>query len=299
MSLFEKFGKSAFELRSIRCLTVTGVLIALDLVLKLLSINITNDLKITFAYLALATIGMLYGPTVAFIAGALTDIIGFFIKTDGGGGFSPLFTLIEAIGAMIYGIFLYGLKPLNISETVKEDRKRGSSLVKEILICDAVGIGCGAFFGIVMWIVSSVFANIQTDDKNLLKISASLSEPILIIAAIFLGFFYGTLFTFIIRSSKVHSGEFGKSIRVVASKIVVVIVCNLFMTPMAMILAGYLTWESMIAGYPLRLVKNAIQCPVDCIILLIVIFPILAAYKKIFPNKAPEKKINEQGSELS
>ena len=62
MAFFSKFGRSAMELRSIRCLTVTGVLIALDIVLKMVSIRITADIKITFAYLALATVGMLYGP---------------------------------------------------------------------------------------------------------------------------------------------------------------------------------------------------------------------------------------------
>jgi ECF transporter S component (folate family) len=298
MSFFENFGKSAFELKSIRCITVTGVLIALDLVLKLFSINITNDLKITFAFIALATIGMLYGPTVAFLAGAITDILGFLIKTDGtSGGFSPLFTLIEAVGAMIYGIFLYGLKPLVIKETILDDKSRNSSLAKEILICDAFGAGLGAIFGIVMYIVYTIFSGIQTDDKNLLKISASLSEPILIVAAVFLGFIYGTLFAFIIRASRSHKGEFGKSARVIVSKIVVVIVCNLIMTPMAMVLSGYMTWESMLAAYPLRLVKNAIQCPVDCIILMIVIFPVLAAYKKIFPNNTSKIKKAERGSE--
>lgn len=296
MSFFEKFGKSAFELKSLRCLTVTGVLIALDLVLKLFSINITNDLKITFAYLALATIGMLFGPTVAFIAGALTDIIGFLIKAEGGGAFSPLFTLIEAVGAMIYGIFLYGMKPLNVNDVLKNSRS-DRSLLKTIFISDAVGLGVGAVFGILMYLTSNILSGITTDDKNMQKIIVSLSDPALIIAAIFMGFFYGLLFTFIIRVSRSNTGEIGKTLRVIFSKIVVVIVCNLIMTPVAMILSGYMTWESMAAAYPLRLVKNAIQCPVDCIILLIVMFPILAAYKKIFPNTGVKKKNDERSDE--
>ena len=294
MSFFEKFGKSAFELKSIRCITVTGVLIALDLVLKMFSINITNDLKITFAYLALATIGMLYGPTVAFLAGAITDIIGFMIKPDG--GFSPLFTLVEAIGAMIYGIFLYGIKPLSVNDPNAE-KGTSRTMLRDILIADGVGILCGAVFGVAMFFITSHFSGLVTDDKNMLKIATALSDPILIVAAVFLGFFYGVLFTFIIRISRTHTGEFSKSVRVIVSKVVVVIVCNLIMTPLAMVISGYLTVDSMVAGYPLRLVKNAIQCPVDCIILLIVTFPILAAYRKIFPNLPGNKKIKDQGSE--
>ena len=294
MSFFEKFGRSAFELRSLRCITVTGVLIALDLVLKLFSIPISNDLKITFAYIALAAVGMLFGPTVAFLAGTITDVIGFLLKPDG--GFSPLFTIIEAVGAMIYGIFLYDLKPLNVNEVLKNQRS-DRSILKTIFISDAVGLGVGAFFGLVMYLVSSYFSGIVSDDKNTQKIITALTDPSLIVAAIFLGFFYGLLFTFIIRSNRNNTGEVGKSMRVILSKVVVTVVCNLIMTPVAMILSGYMTSESMIAAYPLRLVKNAIQCPVDCIILLIVVFPLLAAYKRIFPNNGHKKNIKERRSE--
>ena len=294
MSFFEKFGRSAYELRSLRCITVTGVLIALDLVLKLFSIPISNDLKITFAYIALASVGMLFGPTVAFLAGTITDVIGFLLKPDG--GFSPLFTIIEAVGAMIYGIFLYDLKPLNVNEVLKNQRS-DHSILKTIFISDAVGLGVGAFFGLVMYLVSSYFSGIVSDDKNTQKIITALTDPSLIVAAIFLGFFYGLLFTFIIRSNRNHTGEVGKSMRVILSKVVVTVVCNLIMTPVAMILSGYMTSESMIAAYPLRLVKNAIQCPVDCIILLIVVFPLLAAYKRIFPNNGHKKNIKERRSE--
>lgn len=205
MSFFEKFGRSTFELKSLRCLTVTGILIALDLVLKLVSIKVTDSLKITFAYIALATIGMLFGPTVGFLAGVITDIIGFMISPEG--GFSPLFTFIEAFGAMIYGIFLYGITPPH-----------------------------------------------KNDDGALDKKSALMS-----------------------------------SLRIIFSKVTVVIICNLILNPVAFVISGYQTWESVIAGYPARLIKNLIQCPVDCVLLLVILFPILAAYRRIFPNK-------EQGS---
>ena len=294
MSFFEKFGRSAYELKSIRCIIVTGILIALDLVLKIFSISISNDLKITFAYIALATIGTLYGPTVAFLAGSLTDIIGYLIKPEG--GFSPLFTLIEAVGAMIYGIFLYGMKPFNVNEAVKNQRSE-HSVLKTVFISDAIGLGVGAVFGLAMYFISSYFTGMTSDDKNTQKIINALSDPALIIAAIFLGFFYGLLFTFIIRVNQSHTGEIGKSVRIILSKVVVTVVCNLIMTPVAMILSGYTTPESTAAAYPLRLVKNAIQCPVDCIILLIVIFPVLAAYKKIFPNTGKKKSIKERSSE--
>lgn len=105
-SFFNLFVRSAKELRSLRCLCVVAMLIALDLVLKLtVSIEVTSHLKISFAFIALASIGMLYGPTVSFAAGIVTDILGFIIEPSG--AFDIRFTLIEALGALLYGLFLY------------------------------------------------------------------------------------------------------------------------------------------------------------------------------------------------
>lgn len=105
-SFFNLFVRSAKELKNVRCLSVTAMLIALDLILKLtLSFKITESLKVSFAFIALSAIGMLYGPTVGFISGFIADILGFIIKPDG--AFDIRFTIIEATGALIYGLFLY------------------------------------------------------------------------------------------------------------------------------------------------------------------------------------------------
>lgn len=105
-SFFNLFVRSAKELKSVRCLAVTAMLIALDLMLKFtVSIDLTSNLKISFAFIALAAIGMLYGPTVACAAGFVTDILGFIIKPSG--AFDIRYTLIEALGALIYGLLLY------------------------------------------------------------------------------------------------------------------------------------------------------------------------------------------------
>ena len=103
---FNLFKRSALEFKNIRSMVVTAMLIALDLALKLATdIVITEDLKLSFAFIALASIGMLYGPTVGFVAGMITDIVGFMIKPTG--AFDIRFTLIEALGALLYGLFLY------------------------------------------------------------------------------------------------------------------------------------------------------------------------------------------------
>lgn len=105
-SFFNTFYRSAKELRNIRCICVTAMLIALDLILKFtVSIKVSSTVVISFAFIAMASIGMLYGPTVAFFAGLVTDILGFLIKPSG--AFDIRFTLIEALGGLLYGLFLY------------------------------------------------------------------------------------------------------------------------------------------------------------------------------------------------
>ncbi|MBR5120947.1 MAG: folate family ECF transporter S component [Oscillospiraceae bacterium] len=105
-SIFNLFVRSAKELKSVKCLAVTSLLIALDLVLKFtVEVKIGEFLVIAFAFIALSSIGMLYGPTVGFFAGVITDLLGFLIKPNG--AFNPVFTIIEALGGLIYGLFLY------------------------------------------------------------------------------------------------------------------------------------------------------------------------------------------------
>jgi ECF transporter S component (folate family) len=99
------FKSSAGELKSIRCLTVTGVLIALFVVLDAYAIiRINQSLKITFSFIPLAVTGMLYGPVVCMLAAIPCDILGVVL---GGGGFLPLFTLVCVIQGFVYGVLLY------------------------------------------------------------------------------------------------------------------------------------------------------------------------------------------------
>ncbi len=206
MAFFSNFRRSAAELKNIRCIVVTAALIALDLALKGVTIQVTNDLKISFAFLALASIGMLFGPTVSFMAGVITDVIGFFTTPQAGGAFNPMFTAIEAIGAMIYGIFLYELRYAKID-----------------------------------------LRDFKSTPKDGLK-------------------------------------QVG---RIILAKVTVVVVCNLVLTPTAIVvnkffMSGEWIVEPTLMAYPARLLKNAIQCPVDCVLLVLVLFPVMLAYRSVF-----------------
>lgn len=202
MAILKMFKNSALELKSIRCLTVTAMLIALNLVLKSVTIYITEDLKLTFSFLALAAIGMLFGPTVGFLAGIITDILGMLLAQTMG-AFNPLFTIVEATGGMIYGLFLYGMKYVKID--FKE--LKFLALIKQV------------------W-------------------------------------------------------------RILAAKLAVVIVCNIILNPLAMIITQYWTWEvALTVKIPTRLIKYALQTPVDWVLMILVLYPVLLAYKTVFRDK--------------
>ena len=114
MTFFANFKKSALELKNLRSICVIAILIALDLVLKtFLNVQITDDLKLSFAFVAVAAIGMLYGPTAAGLACLVTDVLGYVLKPSGG-SFSPLFTVIEVMGGVIYGCMLYNFNPIKL-----------------------------------------------------------------------------------------------------------------------------------------------------------------------------------------
>jgi len=105
MKFFAMFRASAKELKSPRCLTTTGILCALYIVLNAYAPQFSEILKVTIGFLALAVIGMLYGPVVAVIAAIPSDIITGMLSPF---PFVAAFIPSRMLEALIYGIFLYG-----------------------------------------------------------------------------------------------------------------------------------------------------------------------------------------------
>lgn len=179
---------SAKELTDIRCIVMTGMLIAVHVLLGvLIMFSIGEYIKISFSFLALAAIGMLFGPVPAAMAGAITDILGFLLANKTGGAYHPGFTLVQITGGIIYGLILYR------SEINK----------------------------------------------------------------------YFTL-------------------KCLASKMLIIIICNLFMNSYFLsVLWGQSFWGLM----PTRLLKNALQLPVDVILMSVVLPTVLYVYKRVFGKK--------------
>ncbi|MCL1823881.1 MAG: folate family ECF transporter S component [Oscillospiraceae bacterium] len=107
MSFFSMFRASARELKSIKCLTVTGVLIAVYVLLNtFVSIKLPT-VKLTFNYLPLSVIGMLYGPCVSTLAAIPADIISTLLEGKSIAGWLIPSRIAEGF---IYGLFFYRLK---------------------------------------------------------------------------------------------------------------------------------------------------------------------------------------------
>jgi len=99
---------AAAEMKSIKMLVVTALMIALRVALKPLAIPLGPQLSIQTAMLATALGAMIFGPVVAIPAAMISDTVGFMIYPTGD-YFLP-FMLTEIASTMLYALFLYRAK---------------------------------------------------------------------------------------------------------------------------------------------------------------------------------------------
>ena len=100
---------AAAELKDIKMLVVTALMIALRIALKPFAIYIGPQMAIQTATLATALGAMIFGPVVAIPAAMVSDTVGFMIFPTGD-YFLP-FMLTEIASTMIYALCLYRAKP--------------------------------------------------------------------------------------------------------------------------------------------------------------------------------------------
>ena len=101
---FSSFITSAKEFTKLRALTVTAMLVALSMLIELFAVDI-GVVRVNFAFIAIAAIGMLFGPCMGLTAGFACDIVGHLVHPVG--AFLPMYTLVAGLQGLIYGIFLY------------------------------------------------------------------------------------------------------------------------------------------------------------------------------------------------
>lgn len=113
-SLLGIFSDSSKSLKDTRTLATAGIMLAMALVLRGLSVQVTEDVRIVFSFVPICIIGMLYGPAVCAMANVSLDIIGFIIDTKSARGYSPQLSLLSVAVGLMYGFILYkrsSLKP--------------------------------------------------------------------------------------------------------------------------------------------------------------------------------------------
>lgn len=93
------------QLKNVKTLTLSGMFIALSVILGFLNLPINQFIEIRFGSLMLAVSGMLLGPGISSVIGALSDIIAFIVKPTG--PFFPGFTISAAISGIIFGFLLH------------------------------------------------------------------------------------------------------------------------------------------------------------------------------------------------
>ncbi|HHU55071.1 MAG TPA: folate family ECF transporter S component [Acholeplasmataceae bacterium] len=100
------------ELKKTRSIILVSILIALSIVFETFGKMFPfkpfgRDIYLSFIPLSL--IGMLFGPLVGILSGAISDILGFFIF-NAGYPFFPGYTLSAMLSLLIYSIFFYRTK---------------------------------------------------------------------------------------------------------------------------------------------------------------------------------------------
>ena len=100
---------AAAELKDIKMLVITALMVALRIALKPFAIYIGPQMAIQTATLATALGAMIFGPVMAIPAAIVSDTIGFMIFPTGD-YFLP-FMLTEIASTMFYALCLYRAKP--------------------------------------------------------------------------------------------------------------------------------------------------------------------------------------------
>ena len=109
--MFKTFSDSYKELKKLKTLVITALLIAIGIILGQFSIQLTETTKIGISFIATQMTANLFGPVVGGIMGGVADILKFIIKPTG--PFLVGYTISAILGPMIYGVMLYK-KPITL-----------------------------------------------------------------------------------------------------------------------------------------------------------------------------------------
>ncbi len=129
-----QFSDSLHSLSRTQTVTTAGLLLAIQMLLSSYGvIEVSDSLKISLAHLAVAPTAILFGPVVAGLQGALSDLLGFLLKPSG--PYFPGFTLSAALLGVVYGLLLY-----------KTKRSAWQIIAARVIVCVVINIGLNTLF---------------------------------------------------------------------------------------------------------------------------------------------------------
>jgi ECF transporter S component (folate family) len=109
------FVDSFHELKNLRTIAVTAMLLAVAVVLGFYTLQLTEYIKIGFAYIANEMTGMMFGPVVGALMGGVADVVKYIVKPTG--PFFPGFTISGILSGLVYGCVLYK-RPLSLKRVI-------------------------------------------------------------------------------------------------------------------------------------------------------------------------------------
>ena len=110
LQMKKQFADSFEELKNLRTLVMTALFIAIAVVLGFFHVQLTENLKFGFSFIANELTAMMFGPVVGGVMAGFADIIKYLLKPTGPFFFG--FTFNAILGAVIYGMMLYK-KPIS------------------------------------------------------------------------------------------------------------------------------------------------------------------------------------------
>jgi len=96
---------AANELKDTRMLVFAALIVALRVAVKSMRIPIAQDLHIMIEFLPTALGSMVYGPIVALLSGAVSDVVGVLLFPAG--PYFPPFTLLAMLSSLLFALFFY------------------------------------------------------------------------------------------------------------------------------------------------------------------------------------------------
>lgn len=111
LQMKNQFVDSYKELKKMKTIVMTALLIAIGIILGQFSVQLTDTIKIGISFIATQMTAVLFGPVVGGIMGGVADVLKFIIKPTG--PFLIGYTISAILGPVIYGVMLYK-KPITL-----------------------------------------------------------------------------------------------------------------------------------------------------------------------------------------